>query len=219
MTVTIVVTSENVLVNNKKLHEVSLPECINTVFADGGPDMSYEFLRGKKVFELAGSLNNINTAIKYFTPALVNIDKIEKNDQIPEIPFVDKVIIRYISPQVNLDLFNNRYNIFISHRAIKQPQITIVDYFKQFEEFYSVYKTRNVIPEGLAEWKSKVVPQMRNLIEAAQIENNSLIKLWSTNQHKILGLIPQDEFDSYCSDYQKAQLRAIEHFADRTKGY
>lgn len=211
-TTVIVVTPEAILVNDKKLHEVPLPECITSVLANGGPDMSYGFLKGKKVFELTGPLDGIKAAVKYFTPSIIIIDKIESNDQIPEIPTASTVIIRQVSPQVNLDLLGDDYDVFIPHRSAKQTQITACEFFRQIGEFYTIFETRNVVPEGLAAWKAKVAPQMQKLIESLRDDTQTLTKLWLINRNTMFGFIPQCEFEKYCSDQQRAELLSLSRF-------
>lgn len=115
MSVNIVVLTDAITVNGKKLHEVSLPDCIDRVLAGAGPNMSYEFLRGKKVIELTGPLECINRALEFFTPTFVNIDRIDNDEQIKTLHSHQHItLVRYVGPKVNPELLKCVWNAYVS---------------------------------------------------------------------------------------------------------
>jgi hypothetical protein len=123
-TVNIIVLADNAIgVNGKKLNEVSLPDVIDRVIA-GSSTASYEFLRNKNVIELTGELNDINRALVFITPKFINIDRIDNDEQIANIPKAYMTIIRYVTPEVNMELFGSRNDLYLPTRNLLKKKTT-----------------------------------------------------------------------------------------------
>ena len=126
----VMVVSNAVVVNGKQLHEVLLPDVIDMVISDSDAKMSYEFLRNKKVCELTGPIESVNRALQFFTPHFINIDRIENDEQVKLLELIRSntyiVVIRHVSPSVNLSLFDDMHNVFLSTIVTRrlQPKVT-----------------------------------------------------------------------------------------------
>lgn len=124
----IMVVADHVTVNGKQLHEVLLPNEIDMVISDSSNEMSYKFLKDKKVCELTGPIESVNRALQFFTPYIVNIDAISNNEQIKLIPNNDLylVTIRYINSNVDLSLLSDMNNVFLPTNITQrlQPKVT-----------------------------------------------------------------------------------------------
>ncbi len=124
----IMVVADHVTVNGKQLHEVLLPNEIDMVISDSSNEMSYKFLKDKKVCELTGPIESVNRALQFFTPYIVNIDAILNNEQIKLIPNNDAylVTIRYINSNVDLSLLNDMNNVFLPTNIIQRLQPKVI---------------------------------------------------------------------------------------------
>jgi len=101
---TTVVVSDEVTVNGLKLNEVTIPEHVDLVNITN-PDMSCKFLEHHIVIRLIGTFAGIKQALKYFRPVIVDVARIDTDDQIADIPTGQLTIVRDVAPNVNWKLF------------------------------------------------------------------------------------------------------------------
>jgi molybdopterin-guanine dinucleotide biosynthesis protein A len=202
MSTNIMIASNNVTVNGKKMNEVCLPKYITLVIADGSSDFSYEFLSDKNVIELTGPLESINKALEYFTPQFINIDRIDNNDQIKLLPKIPvNMFIRYIGPNVNLELFKNMYNIYLPTTVVWKTPTQTDNMINQSPDNDN-FSTKTILA-ALAEQKNRITKgwsqQEYEPIKVFIVNNLDLIVKKFCTENDIYGLATFRALNRYCA--------------------
>jgi hypothetical protein len=211
----VTVINNNFFVNGKKLHEVALPDCIDCVVANSGPDTSYEFLRNKNVLELTGPLESVNRALEYFTPRYINIDRIDSDEQVNKIPKTQNVMVRYIGPDVNIDLFRNRHDVYLSALSLSEKNETIPlskQMLIRLDSHLNYLERTNKLPSGLDETKQLLSGNLDNIIKDFCSLNDmyGLAKFINLSRYSFLKFANQDLIDKIidanCTPKQKEKI-------------
>ena len=231
MSTNVYVSDRDITVNGKNLHEVILPECVDRVIA-GSSCMSYEFLKNKKVVEVCGKLDGVNQALRYFTPRFINIERIDNDDQVSKIPTGYVVVIVYVSSNVNLELFNNRYDIFLSPARIPfsnkttptkcvvknevKVRVTSAELLSELQQVFKDFVKTNKIPDTLEEIKTVLAVNVEEIVKDCCKYNNmyELTKLKNINKYTLFKFCEQkvldDLADKYCTAKQRKKLDKLD---------